>query len=227
MILEPPRKLPAELEASLAAEELALNRQRGRNAMWAFLSIFSFLPVFLFVQDIDNWNELVALYASALVMAVLSWHNGKTGRTPAWLLMFGNFALAFMFARLTSTFVLFVGLVCGQTLALATRSEIARKPVLLALWIASTLLAPVLLEAYGVIPSTWQMTPQGILAKGTILDTVRSVDIVSLTIGQVALACVVGFFAMATTRAREDAQRRAHIQAWHLEQLIPRAAQRA
>jgi eukaryotic-like serine/threonine-protein kinase len=227
MILEPPRQLPRELEQSLAAEEFELNRQRGRNAMWAFLSLFSFLPVFLFLQKISNWTELVALYASASVMALLSWHNGKTGRTPAWLLMLGNFALAFMFARLTSTFVLFVGLVCGQTIALATRSEIARRPMLLVGWIAVTLLAPVVLEYTGVIPSTWHMTAEGIVSKGTILDTVKDVDVVSLALGQTALACVVGFFAMATTRAREDAQRRAHIQAWHLQQLIPRAAQRA
>jgi eukaryotic-like serine/threonine-protein kinase len=227
MILEPPRLLPAELQASLAAEEFELNRQRGRNAMWAFLSIFLFLPVFLFLQKIHNWTELAALYAAALLMAGLSWHNGKTGRTPGWMLMLGNFVLAFMFARLTSTFVLLVGLVCGQTLALATRSAIARRPYTLVAWIAITLLTPVVLEATGLIPTTWHMTSEGLVAKGTILDTVRHIDVVSLAIGQVALACVVGFFAMATTRAREDAQRRAHIQAWHLQQLIPRAAQRA
>ena len=222
MILEPPTKLPPELAASLDAEERELNRQRGRNAMWAFLSIFLFLPVFLFVQEIKNWPDLAALYGAAVIMALLSWENGRTGRSPVWLLMIGNFILAFTFARLTSSFVLTVGLVCGQSLALSTRSGIARRPLLLVVWIVASLMTPVLLEYAGFIAKTWHITPQGLLSKGTILNTVREADVWSLAFGQAALACVVGFFAMATTRGREDAQRRAHIQAWHLQQLIPR-----
>ncbi|HEY5923571.1 MAG TPA: protein kinase [Kofleriaceae bacterium] len=227
MILEPPAKLPAELEKSLEDEELALNRQRGRNAMWAFLSIYLFLPMFLFVQDIRNWVDLIALYGAATVMALISWQNGKTGRTPMWVLMVGNFVLAYTFARLTSSFVLTVGLVCGQTLALSARSQLARRPWLLFGWIVIALMTPIVLESVGLIDRTWTMTPHGLLSKGTILDTVRNLDVVSLALGQAALACVVGFVAMATTRAREDAQRRAHIQAWHLQQLVPRAARRA
>ncbi|HEY5948646.1 MAG TPA: serine/threonine-protein kinase [Kofleriaceae bacterium] len=226
MVLEPPSQIPPELAASLHAEEMVLNRQRGRSAMFAFLSIFLFLPVFVFLQKIKNWPELIALYGAALAMALLSWHNSRTGRAPAWLLMLGNFTLAFLFSRLSSTFVLTVGLVCGQTLALATREGIAKRPALLVGWIAVTLLAPVTLEWFGLIEPTWHMSPRGLVSHGAILDTVREVDVLALAAGQVALACVVGIFAMATTRAREDAQRRAHIQAWQLQQLIPRAARR-
>jgi serine/threonine protein kinase len=227
MMLEPPKTIPAELQASLDAEEREFGRQRARDATWAFLSLFLFLPVFLFVQHIDNWSSLIALYASTVVAAVLSWHNGKTGRTPIWLMLLGHFALAFMFARLSSTFILCVGLVCGQALALATRPAIAQRPLLLVGWITVSLLAPVLLEWFELIERTWWMTPEGIVSKGTILDTVRNEDVFALAIGQVALAAVVGLYAMSTTRARADAQRRAHIQAWHLQQLIPRAARPA
>ena len=227
MILEPPVKLPAELEKSLEDEEVALNRARGRHAMWAFLSIYLFLPVFVFVQEIRNWVDLIALYGAATVMAVISWQNGKTGRTPVWLLLLGNFALAYTFARLTSSFILAIGLVCGQTLALSTRSQLARRPLMLVGWVVAALMTPIVLEWAGLIERTWFMTPQGLVSKGTILNTVRNIDVVSLALGQAALACVVGFVAMATTRAREDAQRRAHIQAWHLQQLVPQPAQRA
>ena len=79
----------------------------------------------------------------------------------------------------------------------------------------------------GVIERTWWMTPEGLLTKGTILHTPREADVFILALGQAALACVVGFFSTSTTRAREEAQRRAHVQAWHLQQLIPKAAQHA
>jgi serine/threonine-protein kinase len=224
MILEPPTKLPPELVASLDEEERALNRQRGRNATWAFLSFFLFLPSFVFVQNVSSWPNLVALYAAVTLMAVISWHNGKTGRTPTWLLMLANFIVAFMFSRLTGSFVLTVGLVCGQALALATGSAVARRPWLIVAWILVTLNAPIVLEYLGVIEPTWFMTPDGFLSKGQVIETLREIDIFTLALGQSALACVVGVFAMASTRGREEAQRRAFIQAWHLQQLIPRAA---
>jgi serine/threonine-protein kinase len=227
MILEPPKTVPRELEASLEEEERALARQRGRSAMFAFLSIYTFLPVFVFMQHVKNWPELIALYVCATLMAALSWYNGRTGTSPAWVLMLGNWAMALLFSRLSSSFVLTVGLVSGQTLALATRSAIARRLWVLVTWIVVTLMTPIVLEYTGVIEPTWEMTPRGLLSHGAILDTIHKSDVWALAAGQVALACVVGIFVTAITRAREDAQRRAHIQAWHLQQLIPRAAQRA
>jgi serine/threonine-protein kinase len=227
MILEPPAQLPPELVASLDEEERKLNAQRGRSAMYAFFSIWLFLPVFVFMQTINSWTDLIALYAVATAMGVLSWHNGKTGHTPMWLLMLGNFVLAVMFSRLSSSFVLTVGLVAGQSLALSTRTGVAHRPVLLVGWIAVTLSTPIVLEYAGLIAPTWKITPYGLLSKGTILETVREIDVLALAMGQVALASVIGVFAMTITRAREEAQRRAHIQAWHLQQLVPRAAQRA
>jgi hypothetical protein len=47
------------------------------------------------------------------------------------------------------------------------------------------------------------------------------VDYWSLIGGQVALALVIVQFVLAMTRQRRAAQRRSHIQAWHLQQLIP------
>jgi len=224
MILEPPKEFPPELAASLEEEERMLNRQRGRSAMWAFLSLFLFLPVFVFIQHVQGWRDLFAMYGAAAIMAVISWESGKTGRIPVWLLLLGNFLLAFTFSRLTGSFVLSVGLVCGQSVALATRASVARRPMILIAWILVALNTPIVLEYFGLIESTWHITPNGFVTKGTILDTVHGRDVLALVAGQAALACVVGFFSMATTRAREHAQRRAHVQAWHLQQLIPRAA---
>ena len=68
------------------------------------------------------------------------------------------------------------------------------------------------------------MTPEGIVSHGTIMHTVRDSDVVVLAFSQTALALVVGLFAMSVTRAREAAQRRAFIQAWHLQQLVPKQA---
>ncbi len=222
LILEPPRELPAELVASLEASERDLNRHRSRTAMKAFLAIFLFLPVFVFVQELRSIPDLLAVYGSATVMAILSWQNGKTGTTPGWLLMVGNFVFAFTFSRLTGSFVLTAAAVCGQVVALSTRRDIANRRWTLVAWIAAALLVPVVLEYFHVIERTWRMTPGGLLTKGMVVDTVDDRDVLFLALGQTALAIAVGIFAMATTRAREEAQRRAHIQAWHMQQMIPR-----
>jgi serine/threonine-protein kinase len=222
LALDPPRELPAELVASLEAEEREINRQRGYTAMKLFLATFLFLPIFVFVQDVRSVPQLVALYAAATLMAVLAWHNGKTGRTPTWMLLAGNFAFSLAFARLTSTFVLLVACVCGQAVALASRADIARRKWMLIGWVTVSLIAPFVLEYAGVLEPTWTMTSQGLIVHGSVIHTVYSRDILFLVLGQTALAIAVTALALTTTRSREQAQRRAHIQAWHLARLIPR-----
>lgn len=225
VILEPSRELPPALIESIEESERELNRTRSRTAAFAFLSIFLFLPVFLFVQEVRSVTSLVALYASAIGMAVLSWHNGKTGRTPAWLLMLGNTTLAFTFSRLTGSFVLTAALVCGQVVALSTRRDLARKPRMMITWVALTLIGPVVLEYFHVLERTWTMTSEGLLTRGMVVETVNDRDVFFLAIGQTALAIAVSIFSMSTTRAREEAHRRSHIQAWHMQQMIPRPRQ--
>jgi serine/threonine-protein kinase len=227
LVLEPPTELSAELIESLEESERELNRHRGITAMKAFLALYLFLPLFVFVQDLRSLPDLVALYGAATAMAILCWHNGRTGRTPVWLLLLGNFTFALTFSRLTSTFVLLVAAVCGQALFLATRADIARRRWVLIVWVTVTLLTPFLLEAAGIFERTWQMTSDGLVTKGTIVNTVAKVDVLFLAIGQTALAIAVSVFAITTTRAREQAQRNAHIQAWHLRQLIPRGSPRS
>jgi eukaryotic-like serine/threonine-protein kinase len=224
LILEPPKELPPALVESLEESERELNAQRGKSAMKAFLTLWFVFPVFVLFQEIQNWTHMILLYVVVTLMAALSWQNGRTGRTPTWMTMFGNFAVAFMFSRLTGSFVLTVGLVAGQTLALSSRSFLARNRHWMILWIFVALMTPVALEWFGILEPTWQMTPQGFLVHGTILKTTHLRDVGVLAFSQVALAVVVGLFAMSITRAREDAQRRAHIQAWHLQQLLPRVS---
>ena len=218
MILLPPKKLPPQLVASLDAEEARLQRQRSRVEMFAFLAIWLFAPVILVFQHVRDVRWFVALFVGATVMAVLSWHTGRSRRTPMWLLLGANFVFAFLFMRLTGSFVLGAACVCGQTLALSARS----KPATLAIWTIVTMCVPVALEYFGVIERTWWMRPEGMLTNGAVLETTRDLDVLFLLLGQTTLALVVGFFALSTSRARAEAQRKAHIQAWHLQQLIPR-----
>ncbi|HUS32710.1 MAG TPA: serine/threonine-protein kinase [Kofleriaceae bacterium] len=223
LILEPPKELPPALVESLEDSERKLNAQRGRSAMIAFLTLWLVLPVFIIFQHIKDWTQLALLYAVVTLMAILSWENGRTGRTPTWMTAFGNFAVAVMFSRLTGSFVLTVGLVAGQTLALSSRPWFVHNRKWMIAWIVVSLLTPFTLEWFGLIESTWHMAPGGLYVTGTILDTTHTRDVVVLAFSQCALAVVVGLFGMSITRAREEAQRRAHIQAWHLQQLLPGA----
>ena len=223
LILEPPKQIPPELATALDAEEIELNKQRGRSATYAFLSLWVMLPVFLLLQYVRSVPQLIALYAVVTGMAVISWDNGRRGKTPTWLTMTGNLAVALMFSRLTGSFILTMGLICGQTLALSSRSFVASRSWPMLLWIGAATLIPFSLEWFGVIESTWRMTPDGIVSHGTIMHTVRNSDVIVLAFSQTALALVVGLFAMSVTRAREAAQRRAFIQAWHLQQLMPKS----
>jgi hypothetical protein len=111
-------------------------------------------------------------------------------------------------------------LVCGQLIALSTNAWIEEHRWVLVAWLVMTLLAPFALQHFGVLETTWTMTPQGLLTTSGIIDTHGVVDLWGVVIAQVALGVVVAIYAVVITRAWRVAQREAYIQAWHLQRMV-------
>jgi serine/threonine protein kinase len=222
LMLEPPAEDPVELVASLAAEERRISAERSKRAIPAFLSIYVWLPVALSFH-IDSWPGLIALFASCTAMAVIVWLNSRSGRVPVPLLLAGNLAVALAFSRLAGPFVLLPMLVCGQMLALSTHAWVEERKWVLVAWSTLAIFTPLVLEYLGVLQSTYQFTGASIITHGTIVHAGEATaDQLSLLFGQAALAVVVALYAAAFSRTTRNAQRRAHRQAWHLQQMLPR-----
>jgi serine/threonine-protein kinase len=224
MILEPPVEPPPDLIEALDEAERGINRTRARSSMWAFASMYVVLPAFMLVSTVKSPLQLGLLFAVVTFNVALSWRNTITGRVPLWLVALSNVAFALMMSRLAGSFMLTGALVCGQAIALAGRDWFTRRSWFLNGFIVFALASPTVLEALGVIEPTWHITSQGLVVTSTIFEAETTGGFVLLTIGQILLVIVACMFSVASTRAAQEARRKAHTQAWHFERLIPRGS---
>jgi serine/threonine-protein kinase len=219
-LLAAPAQDPPELVRSFEAADAELAKNRSRRSVFAFLSVYLWAP-FVFALDVTSWTMMIALFASCTAMAGIVYWNARTGRVPAPLLLAGNFVVAILFSRLASPFVIMPSIVCGMLLALSTHHLLETRRWLLAGWAAVVMVTPIVLEVTGVFAKTWRLEHDGLLTFSAMVSTHSTLDLASLIVGQTVLGVVVALYATAFARTTRDAQRRAHRQAWHLEQMLP------
>jgi len=220
-ILEPPANDPPELVASFARADIELARHRSRRSVAAFLAIWLWMP-FVFTADIVSWPLLVSLFVSCTGMAALVYYNARTAKVPVPVLLAGNFVVALLFSRLASPFVITPTIVCAMLLALSTHHLLERRRWLLSTWAALALVTPLVLEWLGAFAPTYHLTHDGVLMFSSVVGTHGPIDLAGLIFGQTALGVVVARYATGHARTTREAQRRAHRQAWHLEQMLPK-----
>jgi serine/threonine-protein kinase len=221
MIVEVPEVTPPEVESSIAAVEQRITRERSRQSMFAYLAIWLTVP-FLVRTHVASWPLLVALFAVANLVVAMHWINYRTTRVATWMFVAVNLVLVVLFAQWVGALQLSPLFVSALMVALATRPDLARRPVFLLGFGAVGVFLPIALELTGVLDRTFSFGAAGLTSWGNIIDSRTTLDLVLAIGGAVALVMLTGRFAMGMTRARLDAQRQMHIQAWQLRQLLPR-----
>jgi serine/threonine-protein kinase len=223
LIVRPPDELPAEVERELDAAERTLDRLRARRGGLAYAMVWLLVPLSPLLH-IASWTALGALFAVASAMSLVMFYNARTGRVPLWLALAGHLAVVVAFSRVAGPFVLTPLLACGIAIAIGSHRAVADRPWIAITWLVTAIALPVALELAGVLAPTWRLAPDGLVSRGTMFDGRSTRDAIGVVLGTLALAVVVGRFALSLTRAQRSAQRTAHVQAWHLGQLLPRRA---
>jgi hypothetical protein len=220
LIAEPPAINPAELEAELEAEDIEGIRRRSRRAVPAFLGIYFILVMVPFVHVAD-WTELVAVLGGTTLMATISLLNSRTGRLPIGLFLLAAGLLVLVLSRLSSPVLLTPLIAVGIALSQASRRRLLGRRWVIYAWTAVVLAVPIVLEVSGVLMPTSRMGAEGFVVMGRVFDSHNVVDHYSIMIGSILLALVVVAYATGLAADRYNAQRRLHVQAWHLRQLLP------
>ena len=217
-VLSPPDQLPAEAERDLAAAERELDRRAGRRGATAFLLVWAILPLALFLP-VNNWAALLGLVGAGTAMAGAAILNAR-GWLPYWALVLCDAVFVVVFSRLSGPFVMTPLVAVAVSIALAERDPRGRygPPVIVMLLVSAL---PVALEAIGVLAPTWWVAGGGLVAGGTVFAADGTAEAVATGLGSAALAAVVLLYAQAINRERRVAQRKIHIQAWYLRQLLP------
>ncbi len=224
LLLERPAVLPPALVESLDQLDRDALKTRSRRATRSYGAVFVFL-LLLPLLDVRSWPWLVGFNLVLAVLVGFAWRGSQTGRVSPYLSMLGNFALALVWTRIASPFVLTPVMICGALIAVASHPWNQARPWTIFAWAAMTAITPLLLEYTGVLESTWTIDRTGIHLTSTIYNFGDNVGAsVAVIFANVMFIMLVGAFAYTITRKGRTASHEHHVQAWHLRNLIPEKA---
>ncbi len=224
LLLERPAVLPPALVESLDQLDRDALRKRSQRATRSYGAVFVFL-LLLPLLDVRSWPWLVGFNLVLAALVAFAWRGSVTGRVSPYLSMLGNFALALVWTRIASPFVLTPVMICGALIAVASHPWNQERPWTIFAWAAVTAITPLVLEYAGVLDPTWTIDHAGIHLTSTIYNFGDSVGAsVAVGFANVMFIMLVGAFAYTITRNGRTASRDHHVQAWHLRNLIPEKA---
>ncbi|HEX3479651.1 MAG TPA: protein kinase [Kofleriaceae bacterium] len=220
LIVEPPRVLPPGLVASLADADLAAHRTRSRNQVRAFAAVLPFAAVVPFLR-VESWPLVIGFFAAMAGMAGISELSYRRGASVAPVALAATFLTALLVSRIAGPFVLTPVVIEGIALGLIATAPLIGRAWIVIGWLALALGAPIALEAAGVFARTWWFDGDTLQIHSAVVhgsDAAREVALIAANLLFIAMAVL---FSRATHRDRRDAERRLHIQAWHLRHLLP------
>jgi eukaryotic-like serine/threonine-protein kinase len=223
LIVEPPESMPIALARAFADEEARTTRERSRRAIAPYLSWFLITPLVPYLY-VASWTNLIALYVAVAAMTLVAFVNWRVRAVPVWLLLGVQLVGAIVFSRLASPFILTPALITGMLMSSTSMPWIndRRWPILV--WAGVATLAPFVLEHFGVFAPTWSLDVAGLHTHGTVFVTTTAIDATVIAAANVIIVLLLAGYMLGIARDRRMAQRRLYVQAWHLHQLLPRAA---
>jgi hypothetical protein len=221
-MLEPGEELPAALRDELDRREGATQRRQSRVAMLSFAAIAIVMTLGA-LNGLRSVATLGVVSAWTALLAAAAFAFSRRRATPAemMLVVIGNAILAALVSRMFGSLIGTPAVTCVMALSLTSYPQlIDRARIVIAILLASWI-APVALEAAGVIRATWEMDGDRVSSTSAIFELGGSATSALLIATNLATILVIGLFANALARARRDATRAVEIQAWHLKQLLP------
>jgi serine/threonine-protein kinase len=220
LIVEPPRVLPPALVDSLASAERVAHRARSRTAALTFLAVLGFGAAIPFLQ-VASWPLLLAFFGSMIGMAVVSGLSYRRGASVSPIALAASFATALFASRIAGPFVLTPVIIEGIALGLIATGPLVRRPWIVIAWLALALTVPIALEALGTFAPTWWFDGDSIRIRSAVVHGSDVAREIALIVAHILFITMAVMFVRTTSRDRSLAERRLHIQAWHLRHLLP------
>ncbi|HEX7703567.1 MAG TPA: serine/threonine-protein kinase, partial [Kofleriaceae bacterium] len=220
LMVEPPKALPPDLARSLEADERVERRDRSRKGLWAFLSIFLFIP-FVPLLDVKSWSLQFLFWGVIALVCVNAWIGSRTGVARVYPVLFGNLAAIFIFSQIAGPFMLTPIIIVGTMIAYTASPTISAKPWLIVTWGVLAVMLPIVLELAGVIPRTFEVHDGAIVTTSEFYRLRGWMEEMALIVANAGFIAIATRFAFGLSRSRQVAERKLQIQAWHLRQLLP------
>ena len=223
LILEPPKEHPVALREQLVASEVAVQRRQGRVAMGSFVAILVFLAMAAW-NGLQDWRILAVICGFSVLLGSVAFVVSRREMSKMEILYvtLGNATLVALMSRMFGSLLIAPAVTCIMALSLTSYPQnIDRGRVVIAILVASWA-APVALEWAGVIDRTWYVVEGAVLSLSPMVKIGGNATVGLLVFANVMTIIVFGLFANKLAVSRRDAQRQVEIQAWHLQQLLPK-----
>lgn len=190
--------------------------------MIGFASVLPFAAIVPAFVQVTSWPLFAGFFASVLAMVAISYMSYRRGHTIVWLSLTGTFVVALLMSRFASPFVLTPVVVCAMACGLTAIPWLLEHAWVVGAWVIAALATPFALEKLGVFASTWGYDGAYMQIGSTVVHGIdRTMETIVLVAAQVVFVAAAGLFVWATQRDHRNAERRLHVQAWHLRQLLP------
>jgi serine/threonine protein kinase len=223
LILEPPRETPVEVEAELEAMDVVNLRDQARVAIIAFLIATAFVPILMWI-GIRDTTHLVLFVGAALVnvatATVLLRSKRRVSRKMLYLVVAAGFAFVLMTSRVFTPFLVAPGIAAGIVLSFCLHPRFGRWWVISLLLVGGAL-GPWMLEYAGILERTMSIRGGALALHPENSELQMPAAEIGLALFTLTLVLIVGAIARTTASTLREARRIAHMQAWHLRQLVP------
>ncbi len=222
-MLELPAELTPEARERLRQSDGEMVSQHSRAAMPGYILIAAFLPIIVW-NGVRSWPVPLAMFALAVLMAVAAWDlTRRPSKTVGYMVAYaiGNSLLLGLMGRLAGPLIVVPAVFAFVTGSVVTYPTfLTRKWLLIGIMLAG-FLAPVGLEAAGVLAPTWKMSDAGLLTLGDAMELDGTPAIVTILVAAVATIVMAGLQSARVSSASRAAHHRLVLHAHRLGQLLP------
>jgi len=219
LMIEPPKELPAALVQRFDTLDREQITTQARLAVISLSSYFTFIPILLWM-GVRDWTVMAVTFVLIVLAIALAAAMVKGRRIPMWLTMVVNAAALAVMSQLTSPFLMLPGMVAGSAVSFTTIPQLMNRPAVVVGTFGAAIVVPVILEALGVLPSTWAVRDGTYIAQPYAITFDGTSASVFLVAGSLAILVVLSQFVRSLAIKQRDGRRQLEMQAWHLGQLI-------
>jgi len=220
ILATPPRAIPAEVTRAMYDEEQMLVRSGTRQSAVANLIWFLFFPIVIAMgirSELQTALIVVPIGAAAVIAGLAARRVQVSYGIQLAIIGLTLLGMAAT-SRLYGPLMLLPTMICALTIVIQAHPH---EPIRRAVWVMGmiAMLAPVLLELVGVLPSSYEFTGGTMTIRPQLHELPRTGSYVLLLGASLASLIVPSLFVARLRQALTEAQLRLHLQAWHLKRL--------
>jgi len=223
LMLEPPRETPPEVREAMNADDIREAKGVARAGVWAVIGALLFVPLLYWIARPDN-HYIFALGALLVLDGIVAVHAIRAKQPRPGLVVIANTIIVIVVARMFSPILIAPGVAASLAMAmvLTPRFSWIGSPITITIFMIGGVTVPLLFEHLDLLSQTMSVSPAGVLFAAPALS--GSAEGPTILVGALYAAALITASAIAGYQMRQrslEAQKRLHLQAWRLRQLVP------